>query len=240
MRAADDRRPRARDQPGRSHLRPPEARSVHLMHPAIRRRLFGQRAARRLGAAALAGLLVLAVAAPAFAHEERDLAGGYAIEVGLIAEPVFVAARSGLELHVTKDDQPISGLEQTLKAEVIYRDAKRDLPLIEREAEPGWYESIFIPTVAGKYTFHISGTIEGTAVDESFTSSPTGFNEVQEATSGQFPVTLPTTAELAAQARKGADAASQVTIALVLGGAGLVAGLLGLGVGLAGRRRTGA
>jgi hypothetical protein len=47
---------------------------------------------------------------------------------------------------------------------------------------------------------------------------------------------LPTVAELSAEARKGANAASQVTIALVLGGAGLIVGLLALGVALASRR----
>jgi len=176
------------------------------------------------------------VAAPAFAHEQRDV-GDYALEVGFIAEPVYVGERSGLEIHVTKADQPVSGLDQTVKAEVIYGSQTRDLPLTEREDEPGWYESVFIPTAAGKYTFHLTGTIESTPLDESFTSSPSGFDEVQEATAGQFPATLPTVTELSAAANKGADAAGQVTIALVLGGAGLVVGLLALGIALAGRRR---
>jgi hypothetical protein len=199
----------------------------------------GRTAVRRLASTGLAGLLVVGLAGTALGHEERDVAG-YSVEVGLIGEPVFVGQRSGLELHVTKDDQPVSGQAGTLKAEVVYGDAKRDLPLNEREEDPGWYESVFIPTAAGKFTFHITGTIEGSAVDESFTSSPTGFNEVQEATAGQFPTTLPTVAELSAEAKKGADAASQVTIALVLGAAGLVVGLLGLGVALAARRRPAA
>jgi hypothetical protein len=196
-------------------------------------------AVRRLGSVGLAGLLLAALAAPTLAHEERDVSG-YGLEVGLIGEPVFVGQRSGLEVHVTKDDKPISGLDTTLTAEVIYGDAKRDLPLTEREEDPGWYESVFIPTAAGKYTFHISGTIESNAIDESFTSSPDGFNEVQEATAGQFPNALPTVTELAVDARKGADAASQVPIALALGAGGLIVGLLGIGVGLAGRRRTAA
>ena len=200
--------------------------------PSVPRR----RALRRLGAAGLAGLLAGLVVAPALAHEERDV-GDYALEVGFIAEPVYVGERSGLEFHVTKADQPVSGLDQTVKAEVIYGSQTRDLPLTEREEEPGWYESVFIPTAAGRYTFHLTGTIETTPLDESFTSSPSGFDEVQEATSGQFPSTLPTVAELSAAANKGADAASQVTIALVLGGAGLVVGLLALGIALAGRRR---
>ena len=62
-------------------------------------------------------------------------------------------------------------------------------------------------------------------MDESFTSSPTGFNEVQEATAGQFPVTLPTAAERRPRPRRARTRPSQVTIALVLGGAGLLVGL---------------
>ncbi len=182
------------------------------------------------------GLLSL-VAAPALAHEERDVAG-YSLEVGFVAEPVFVGDRSGMELYVHKGEEAVEGLDQTLKAEVIFSGQKRDLPLAAREEDPGAYESVFIPTAAGPYTFHIFGTIEGSAVDESFTSSPTGFNEVQEAAAGQFPVRIATPAELEASAKKGADAAGQLPIALVLGGAGLVVGLLGLGLGLASRRRA--
>jgi hypothetical protein len=196
---------------------------------------FHRVAVRRLGSVGLAGLLLGAVAAPVLAHEQRDVSG-YSFEVGLIGEPVFVGQRSGLEFQVTKDDKPISGLDKTLKAEVIYGDATQDLPLTERAEDPGWYESVFIPTSAGKYTFHIAGDIDGTAIDESFTSGPTGFDEVQEATAGQFPSTLPTVTELSAEAKKGADAASLVPIALALGAGGLIVGLLGLGIGLAGRR----
>jgi hypothetical protein len=207
-----------------------------MMQPCTRP---GRTALRQLGSLGLAGLLLAGLVGPVLAHEEREVAG-YSLEVGLIDEPVYVGESSGLEFHVTKGDQPVSGLDETLKAEVIYGESKRDLPLTEREADPGWYQSVFIPTAAGKYTFHLSGTIEGTAIDESFTSSPTGFNEVQEAAAGQFPVTLPTVAELSAEAKKGADAASQVTIALVLGAAGLVVGLLAVGIALAGRRRPAA
>jgi hypothetical protein len=193
-------------------------------------------ALRRSGSAGLAGLLLIILVTPALAHEERQVAG-YDVEVGLIGEPVYVGQKSGLELIVMKGETPVEGLETTLKAEVIYGDSKRDLPLRAIFGEAGGYQSVFIPTAGGKYTFHIYGAIEGNQVDESFTSSPDGFNEVQEATSGQFPVTLPTAAELSAEAKKGADAASQVTIALVLGGAGLIVGLLALGVTLASRRR---
>ena len=63
----------------------------------------------------------------------------------------------------------------------------------------------------------LTGTIEGQAIDELFTSSPTGFNEVQALSGGQFPVQFPAQADIVADAQAGKDAASQVTIAIGLG-----------------------
>jgi hypothetical protein len=207
------------------------------MRTLLWRRVVGS---RRLGAGIAAGaaatLLTFGLASSVLAHEERTV-GGYDLEVGFIAEPVYVGERSGLEIHVTKDDKPVEGLETTLKAQVIFGSQQRDLTLSAREEDPGWYESVFIPTAAGKYTFHLTGTIEGQAIGQSFTSSPTGFDEVHEAASGQFPNVLATTTEVAADARKGADAAAQLPLAIGLGAAGAVLGLVALAVSLAGRRR---
>lgn len=189
-----------------------------------------------LVATAAATVLMLSLATPVLAHEERNVAG-YDLEVGFIAEPVYVGDRSGLEVHVTRNTKPVEGLATTLKAQVVFGSQKRDLTLAAREAAPGWYEAVFIPTAAGRYTFRLTGSIESHAIDESFTSSPTGFDEVQEAAVGQFPNILPTTAELAADARKGADAAGQLPLALGLGAAGAVLGLVALAVALAARRR---
>ena len=187
-----------------------------------------------LGAILLASL----APAPAAAHEERDVRG-YSFEVGLIDEPVFVGDKSGLEILVKKGGQPVTGLEKTLKAQVTQGSVTRDLPIRASEVA-GAYSSAFIPTAAGKYTFHITGSLpDGSAIEETFTSSPTGFSEVQEATSGQFPVQFPTQAELVREAKAGSDAAAQVTIALALGGLGALLGLAALGVALAGRSRAG-
>ena len=183
--------------------------------------------------------LFLALAAPVAAHESRQV-GDYEIVVGFVGEPVFTGQKSGLEFFVTKAETPVEGLEGTLVAEVIYGDARRDLPVSPRFGQPGAYQSIFFPTAAGPYTFHISGTIEGTAFDESFTSSEEGFNEVEEATAGQFPVQFPAPVDLAADAKSGRDAAAQMPLALGLGAAGTLLGLVGLGIHLAGRRRGGA
>lgn len=190
-----------------------------------------------IAVAASVALLALS-AGSVLAHEVRQV-GDYTFVVGFIDEPVFVGQKSGLEILITTgDERPVEGLEVTLAAEAIQGDARRELTLSPRFGEPGWYQAFFFPTRAGAYTFHITGTIEEQAVDESFTSSPEGFNEVEEVSSAQFPVQLPAAAELADHARRGADAADLVPMALGLGAAGLVAGLAGLGLALGARRRA--
>jgi len=194
------------------------------------------RIGRRVAALIAAISLIALSAGLVSAHEEREVAG-YALEVGLINEPVYVGDRSGLEFFVHKGDVGVTGLEQTVKAQVIYQDQTRDLPITAREGEDGAYESVFIPTAAGPYTFHLTGAIEGQAIDESFTSSPDGFSEVQEQASGQFPVQFPSQADLVASAKAGKDAASQATLALGIGAVAVVIGLVALGVAVASRRR---
>ena len=160
---------------------------------------------------------LLLTAAPVLAHEEREV-DGYDVEVGFMNEPVFVGDKSGLEFFVNKDDQPVTGLEKTLKAEVIYGTTKRDLPLDARLGEAGAYESVFIPTAAGQYTFHIYGTMP-TARDGRVVHLEPGraSTRSRRSTAGQFPVQLATAAELQAAAAKGQDAANLVMPALVIG-----------------------
>jgi hypothetical protein len=192
---------------------------------------------RLLAAALLALLLLLLVAVPAFAHERREV-DGYTFVVGFIGEPVFTGQKSGLEFQVNRGEEPVEDLAESLTAVAIYQDQTLDLPLSPRFGQPGWYQSVFFPTAAGPYTFHITGTIDGTSIDESFTSSEEGFDEVREATAGQFPVQYPPMGDLVADVRRGADAASQLLIAIGLGAAGTLLGLLALGVALGSRRRS--
>jgi hypothetical protein len=92
---------------------------------------------RALAAVAIAVVVGLSAAVPiVLAHEERQVAG-YDIEIGLIGEPVYVGDRSGLELFVHKGDQPVMGLEKTLKTAVAYGDRSNELPLSAREGDAG-------------------------------------------------------------------------------------------------------
>ena len=192
---------------------------------------------QRIGRAAVLGaLLTIPVGTGlAFAHESRDI-GDINMVVGLIDEPVYNGQKSGLDLHVTHDGEPAEGLEETLQAQVTFDDQTRDLEISPRFGEPGAYRSVFFPTAAGPYTFRIYGEIDGEPIDESFTSGPETFSEVQDVVGGQFPVVFPAMGDLARDAETGAGAATTATIALILGAAGLLAGLVALGLTLARRR----
>lgn len=191
---------------------------------------------RRGAALVVAAAALTLVALPVAAHGGREVAG-YEVTVGFMNEPVFTGQSSGLEIFVERDAVPKEGLEETLQAEVSYQDQTRALELSPRFDAPGWYQSVFFPTAAGRYAFRLHGTIDGTEVDETFTSGVDGFGDVAEVAAGQFPVQLPAAADVAADARTGADAAGTATVGLVLGGAGLLVGLVALGLALAGRRR---
>ena len=192
---------------------------------------------KRIARAAVIGaaMSLIAGAGSAAAHESRDF-GEHTIVVGFANEPVYTGQKSGLEFSVFHGEEPIEGLEETLQASVTFGDASRDLEVSPRFGEPGWYQSVFFPTAAGPYTFRIFGEIEGEPFDESFTSGPDTFSEVQDVTGGQFPVQFPPTGDVVRDAEAGANAATTATIALVLGGAGLLAGLVALGLTLARRR----
>jgi len=147
----------------------------------------------------LAALLVLLPFA-ASAHERRAIADDhYQVVIGFIEEPAFAGEKNGLVLRVSEISQatplageeaegaPVEGLEATLQAEVIFGDQSMELPLSPAFAEPGAYESFFFPMEPGDYTFRIFGTIDDTEIDESFTSSPEGFDSIQSREPLEFP-----------------------------------------------------
>lgn len=192
---------------------------------------------QRIGRAAVLGALLATLASTGvvLGHESRDV-GGLTLVVGFLDEPVYSGQKSGLDLRISRGDAPVEGLEETLEATVTFGDATRDLTVSPVFGQPGAYRSVFFPTAAGPYTFRIFGEIEGEAIDESFTSGPDTFSEVQDVVGGQFPVVFPAMADLARDAEAGAGAATTATIALVLGAAGLLSGLVALGLALARRR----
>ena len=160
----------------------------------------------RLFALSLVVVVAISLAGSrASAHESRVIGDGrYQVVVGFLDEPAFVGEKNGLSLRVSTlpapgeatpvpaegeaaANAPVEGLETTLQAEVIYGAQRLTLPLDTVWDSPGAYASYFFPMAEGDYSFHISGTIEGVAVDETFTSSPDGFDSV--APRLEFPTT---------------------------------------------------
>lgn len=175
----------------------------------------------RFGALALliAALLAPFTASVASAHGHTEV-GDYEIVIGFSSEPAYAGEPNGLDLFVTntKTQEKVNGLEETLKAELIYGDKKVELPITAKWGEDGAYTAYVIPTETGAYTWHIFGTIETTPVDVSMTGGPDTFSEIQSKATISFPAAEPSTNDLAAQ----------VSQARMFGIAGLAFGVLGL------------
>lgn len=205
--------------------------------------------------------LALGGATAAMAHEERAT-GGFQFVVGWGDEPAYTGFRNSVEITVSEaGDRPVTDVGDGLKVEVIKGSEKVTLPL---EADfggpsgtPGTYRAWLTPTRPGSYTFHLIGSVRGQNVDESFTSSPTTFDEVQDAANIQFPAKDPSPGEVAARMDREvpriearteaveaevADAEDRAASARTLAVVGMATGVLGLlaagGALVAARRGT--
>ena len=109
-----------------------------------------------------------------------------------------------------------------------------------RVRHPGRLPGFFIPTAPGSYSFHLTGTIKGQKIDQTFKSGPESFSDIEDPAQVQYPVKQPTGAQLATRADRDTaridaalaaerdqardDASSARTLAIV----GLIVGVLGL------------
>ena len=214
---------------------------------------------RALGVAGLvAAALLLAV--PAFAHTTKN-AGPYALTFGWRDEPAYTGAENAVQLFV-KDAKgnPVDDLGAGVTVTVSTgtgASTQTSAPMALNSAfDPdtglgthGEFDAPLVPTAVGTYTFHITGNINGTAVDVSATSSDKTFADVTDPTSIEFPnqvATLPqlssavttlqnrlSSAQSAANAAK-SSASSAKTLAIV---AIVVAVVLAVVALATGRRR---
>jgi hypothetical protein len=160
-----------------------------------------ERSMRAMLAAALAVALMLLGAAPALAHEGRKL-GDLEMEVGWGTEPAYSGEVNSVQILLVHDGKPVVDLGDTLDVEVTFGDQTQTFSLepFFEEGEfgtPGDYRAWLIPTTPGRYSLHFTGTIVGEDVDETFTSGPKTFDDVQNPQSVEFPVQQPSTGELA-------------------------------------------
>jgi hypothetical protein len=225
-----------------------------------------------LVAGAFAGSLLLSLA-PIVAAHGHTTASGFNFVIGWSGEPAFVGQPNAVQLFVyDADEKPITDIPADAIS-VVVSTAGQDsasLPLApafdveEGFGTPGEYSSDIIPTAPGDYTFHFTGTIHGTAIDVSMTSSDETFDGVVAAGDLEFPVKQPTLTEVgtrldridgridalqaaapppnaipdaqAAAATAQSQANQALEIGALLGGAGLVIAVIALALALRARR----
>jgi hypothetical protein len=105
--------------------------------------------------------------------------------------------RNTVDVRVSgSDGTPVANLADALTVEVSFGDARVVLPLLP-SGEPGELGAAIVPTRPGTYTFHLTGSVEGRAIDTSSTCSDETFDCVLDAAEIQFPVQDPPTGRLA-------------------------------------------
>lgn len=134
-------------------------------------------------------LVAILVPSSAVAHERQVFnIGGveYLFTVGSLGEPIVVDDKTGVDLRVKQADRtdpgngnapgakPATGLEQTLKVELIAGDKKKVEDLSPAFNDPGAYKTTFFPTVQTTLTYRFFGEINKTPVDISFSCLPEG------------------------------------------------------------------
>lgn len=196
-------------------------------------------------------------AVSASAHVVKTF-GTYSIAMGWQHEPTYSGALNAVQV-IVKDahGSGVSDLNDgDLKVQVSQGGKSTNVLPLNNTFDPdtglgtpGEYDAALIPTVPGDYTFHLTGTVHGTPVDETATSSDTTFDTVKDPSAIEFP-TQPLTSSALSQnivrvdgrvsnaqtsAGSASDSANRATVLAIVA---LVVGVVAGGAGVAlGRRR---
>jgi len=200
----------------------------------------------------IAGWLIAAPATSAHTHVH---VGDYELGIGWGVEPTYVGVPNFIEFSIeTEAGDPVTNLEPGDITVVVSTagQSTEALPLqplfvVGEFGEPGQYGADLLPTAPGDYTFQFAGTIKGDPVDVTVTSGDETFSPVQASTDVEFPVKVPTMAEVAqrleridgriqdattdsqASADAAIDAANRATqLGVGIGGVGLVVAVVAL------------
>jgi hypothetical protein len=212
-------------------------------------------------AAVLLAIWIVAVAAlPASGHLHEKV-GDIEFTVGWASEPAFAGEPNTIQVFVTEaapaggeeEGPPVDSRQVKLTVEVIFgdKDATTKMAAVPLEpfafGSPGEYRvETFVPSRAGTWTFHFTGTIKGKAFDKFYTSGSKGaiegteYSDVKEVAAVSFPEKDQTNADLARaldQTRKTAATGAQAAKddaknAKLFGIIGIALGAIGIAFGL--------
>jgi hypothetical protein len=212
-------------------------------------------------AAMIAGWLIAAPATSAHTHVH---VGEYELGIGWGVEPTFVGVPNFVEVSIENEaGEPVTDLDAGDITVVVSTAGQSTEPVplepkfvVDVFGEPGQYGADLLPTVPGEYTFQFAGNLKGETVDITLTSGDDTFSPVQASTDVEFPVKVPTMAEVAerlqridarieaatasaqASADAAVDAANRATLVAVgIGAIGLVVAVIALFVAWRASRR---
>lgn len=160
---------------------------------------------RSLVVALCAGaILAIGLAGVAGAHVVVKV-GTYSLAIGWAHEPTYVGEQNAVQVIVTTtagkpvDDLNAGDLTVVVSTGGQQSDPLQMVPMYDADTGLGIhgdYEASLMPTAPGDYTFHVTGSVHGTRIDETEQSSDSTFNSAANATGIQFPARLPTLAEV--------------------------------------------
>jgi hypothetical protein len=203
----------------------------------------GKLIAAAFSAVLLAGLLVTSTAS---AHVAKD-SGPFRVELGWGVEPPLTGLDNFVQVEVAESaGAPVAVPAGALSVEVAYGASAVTLPLVPAAA-PGELRAELVPTRPGTYAFHVGGTVGGRALEVSATCSEATFECVEDASGTEFPVSDPSSGELAQRLvresgrvrQTGDDADSARSLAVVALALAAAALATAVGVGVGARRKRG-
>jgi hypothetical protein len=206
------------------------------------------RGLRAVAVATVAVGVLIVPAGTAQAHESREV-GDLTLIVGWSNEPAYAGFGNEVQVVVneTQGERPVDDGE--LQAEVVFGDsgATTQVTLDPAFDSPNEYLGYIIPTRPGTYTFNVTGTVGGETIEETFTSGPDTFNDIQNPSDAEFPEQDPTRGEIAealerlsgrveelSASEEPADEGTDVALWVAIGAAVLAL----IAIGVAARRRS--
>jgi hypothetical protein len=203
---------------------------------------------RAVAVATVAVGVLIVPAGTAQAHESREV-GDLTLVVGWSNEPAYAGFGNEVQVVVseTQGERPVDDGE--LQAEVVFGDsgATTQVTLDPAFDSPNEYLGYIIPTRPGTYTFNVTGTVGGETIEETFTSGPDTFNDIQNPSDAEFPEQDPTRGEIAealerlsgrveelSASEEPADEGTDVALWVAIGAAVLAL----IAIGVAARRRS--
>lgn len=118
-------------------------------------------------------LTAMAVPVATDAHVNRTV-GPYTFLIVLVEEPYFATNHAGFRFWVHDGDTPVAGLDRSLRARATGHGRTIDLEISPWDADQlytvdrGLDGQAFDPLGGGDWSLRLTGTIDGTVIDESF------------------------------------------------------------------------